>query len=163
MIVVSCDRPEHMRGVRASQTTDHRAVLAGSVRHFRELPAGAPPKNLGGLVQRAVRAARGAGNGTVPGPVHFNVGFVEPLMPDQPWKTVGADIAQAQRGMERGSGERCVVVAGTTRNRKLDPALFAGILSWRNPVRRCARTRTQSMRIRSCSERTCAPRSRAQS
>lgn len=127
MIVVSCDRPEHMRGVRASQTTDHRAVLAGSVRHFRELPAGAPPKNLGGLVQRAVRAARGAGNGTVPGPVHLNVGFVEPLMPDQPWKTVDADIAQAQRGMERGSGERCVVVAGTTRNRKLDPALFAGI------------------------------------
>lgn len=57
MIVLSSDRPPHMRGVRASQTTDHQAVLAGSVRHFREFPAGGSVGNIAGLITRAVGTA----------------------------------------------------------------------------------------------------------
>nr|WP_253282127.1 2-succinyl-5-enolpyruvyl-6-hydroxy-3-cyclohexene-1-carboxylic-acid synthase [Arcanobacterium phocae] len=130
MIVLSSDRPHHMRGVRASQTTDHQAVLAGSVRHFREFPAGGSLTNAGGLVRRAVRAARGLDQGSVPGPVHLNVGFVEPLMPADTWTTLSQDIADARQTEHEIAADdvRCVVVAGSTvRHRNLDPQVFAGL------------------------------------
>ncbi|QJC21303.1 2-succinyl-5-enolpyruvyl-6-hydroxy-3-cyclohexene-1-carboxylic-acid synthase [Arcanobacterium buesumense] len=130
MIVLSSDRPPHMRGVRASQTTDHQAVLAGSVRHFREFPAGGSVGNIAGLITRAVGTALGRFTGSVPGPVHLNVSFVEPLMPDGTWSDISADIAQAQSKYlpVESTDVRCVIIAGTTvRYRDLDPHICAGI------------------------------------
>lgn len=124
MIVISADRPAEIRGVRANQTTDHRAVLAGSVRHFLELPAGAPTAHVPGLVERAVRVGRGIGVGNVPGPVHINVALREPLMPKGSWETVREDCAAAT---EVSGVRRCVVVAGPTTLGPLDPDIFAGV------------------------------------
>ncbi|MFY9263365.1 MAG: 2-succinyl-5-enolpyruvyl-6-hydroxy-3-cyclohexene-1-carboxylic-acid synthase [Actinomycetaceae bacterium] len=91
LIVISADRPQELRGVRANQTTDHRAVLAGSVRYFAELPMDMPKRNRDGIIRRALRSARGTGIGTVSGPVHLNVALREPLMPSGPWETAVED------------------------------------------------------------------------
>lgn len=82
MIVLSADRPLEMRGVRANQTTDHRAVLAGSIRHFVELAPEAKDHQIRGQVQRIVRHTRGVGIGTIPGPTQMNVALREPLTRD---------------------------------------------------------------------------------
>lgn len=82
MIVLSADRPLEMRGVRANQTTDHRAVLAGSIRHFVELAPEAKDHQIRGQVQRIVRHTRGVGIGTIPGPTQINVALREPLTRD---------------------------------------------------------------------------------
>lgn len=142
LIVLSSDRPHHMRGVRASQTTDHRAVLAGSMRDFREFPAGGLLANAGGLVRRIVGSAQGRFRGTVPGPVHINVGFVEPLMPDSSWDTAASDVAQAQRESAKERADvRAVVVAGSSRYlRNLDFALLTQYQSWLSPPRGYAST-----------------------
>lgn len=82
MIVLSADRPLEMRGVRANQTTDHRAVLGGSIRHFVELAPEAKDHQIRGQVQRIVRHTRGVGIGTIPGPTQINVALREPLTRD---------------------------------------------------------------------------------
>ncbi|QOR46052.1 thiamine pyrophosphate-binding protein [Trueperella pecoris] len=102
LIVLSADRPNERRGVRASQTADHRAVLEGSVRAVAEIPADAPA--VRGQVVRAVRAALHGH----PGPVLINVAFREPLMPELPWGNVILDCAERQRP----SGSRTVIVSG---------------------------------------------------
>lgn len=85
LIVLAADRPNESRGVRASQTADHRAVLEGSVRFVAEIPADAP--HVRGQVIRAVRKAQSA----EPGPVLINVAFREPLLPGSTWDEVRAD------------------------------------------------------------------------
>lgn len=133
LFVISADRPAEIRGVRANQTTDHRAILAGSVRHFLEIPAGAPVEPVAGLVQRAVRAGTGIGSGTSAGPVHINVGLREPLMPEDSWVTAvedcSADAGQSRDVTEpRYAGEcRTVVVAGPTTLADLDLSLFDSV------------------------------------
>ncbi|MCI7305109.1 MAG: 2-succinyl-5-enolpyruvyl-6-hydroxy-3-cyclohexene-1-carboxylic-acid synthase, partial [Trueperella sp.] len=42
LLVLAADRPHEKRGVRASQTADHRGILEGSVRFVAEIAADAP-------------------------------------------------------------------------------------------------------------------------
>lgn len=110
LVVLSADRPHDIRGVRANQTTNHQAVLAGSVRYFVEIPAGsAVGPGTAGHIRRATRAATGAGMGTSPGPVHINLALREPLIPDSSWDTVVSDCEPRE---VRPSAKRTVVVAG---------------------------------------------------
>ncbi|QOR48144.1 2-succinyl-5-enolpyruvyl-6-hydroxy-3-cyclohexene-1-carboxylic-acid synthase [Trueperella pecoris] len=102
LIVLSADRPNERRGVRASQTADHRAVLEGSVRAVAEIPADAPA--VRGQVVRTVWAALHGH----PGPVLINVAFREPLMPEGLWPDPVADCAAT----ERRAGSRTVIVSG---------------------------------------------------
>ncbi|MDV6238125.1 2-succinyl-5-enolpyruvyl-6-hydroxy-3-cyclohexene-1-carboxylic-acid synthase [Trueperella bernardiae] len=113
LIVLAADRPHERRGVRASQTADHRGVLEGSVRFVAEIAADAPA--LRGQVVRAARAATRQA-----GPVLINVAFREPLMPGGPWESVAEDCGRAGAGdlgeggvgEGLGAGRRTVVVAG---------------------------------------------------
>jgi 2-succinyl-5-enolpyruvyl-6-hydroxy-3-cyclohexene-1-carboxylate synthase len=85
LIIVSADRPSELQGTWANQTTDQTHLFGGAVRLFRQL--GAPECREGQnavwrtVVGRLVAAAIGA-SGPDPGPVHLNVPFREPLVPD---------------------------------------------------------------------------------
>ncbi|GAB6901167.1 2-succinyl-5-enolpyruvyl-6-hydroxy-3-cyclohexene-1-carboxylic-acid synthase [Kineosporia succinea] len=87
LIVLSADRPHELRGTGASQTTDQAKIFGSAVRWFGEVPA--PTGHRAGQVagwrnvaSRAFAAALGR-IGHQPGPVQLNVGFLEPLTPDE--------------------------------------------------------------------------------
>jgi 2-succinyl-5-enolpyruvyl-6-hydroxy-3-cyclohexene-1-carboxylate synthase len=86
MLVLSADRPHHLRGTGANQTTDQVKLFGSAVRWFTEIPAAttAGPDDAArwrSVASRAVATACGRPGGD-PGPVHVNVSFVEPLVPD---------------------------------------------------------------------------------
>lgn len=118
LLALTADRPAELRGVGANQTIDQARLYGGSVRHFAELSVDAVPT---ADEQRAAVATVLASART--GPVHLDVAFREPLVPDD----AGAPLtppADASRGAgswrpESPSsttllqpGPRTVVVAG---------------------------------------------------
>ena len=80
LVVMTSDRPPSLRGVGAPQTIDQLGLYGTAVRWFADLPlprdAASPPFEAAGA--RAV----GAACGPLPGPVHLNVPFDEPLIDD---------------------------------------------------------------------------------
>ena len=84
LVVLSADRPPHLRDSGANQTTDQVKIFGPSIRLFAELLP--PAQDLGqvaavrSVVDRALVAATGVRTRT-PGPVHLNVPFDEPLLP----------------------------------------------------------------------------------
>ena len=117
LVVLTADRPAEMRGTGANQTIDQVGLYGGSVRLFEELSADSGRSVAGwrGVVDRALA------KGQV-GPVHLNVAFREPLVPDgdSSWaEPLDADIDRLDRGGQRDwgysdlvAGGRTVVVAG---------------------------------------------------
>jgi 2-succinyl-5-enolpyruvyl-6-hydroxy-3-cyclohexene-1-carboxylate synthase len=85
LIVLTADRPPELRGTGTSQTIDQLKLYGGAVRWFCE--AGVPEERAGmvrywrSLACRAWAMASG-GAGGLPGPVHVNVPFRDPLVPD---------------------------------------------------------------------------------
>ena len=85
VLVLTADRPPELRGVGANQTTDQVKLYGDAVRMFHEV--GAPERRAGqnaywrGLVARAIATARGFRDRNA-GPVHLNLAFREPLVPD---------------------------------------------------------------------------------
>ncbi|HMP74850.1 MAG TPA: 2-succinyl-5-enolpyruvyl-6-hydroxy-3-cyclohexene-1-carboxylic-acid synthase [Kiritimatiellia bacterium] len=80
LIVITADRPHELRDCGANQATDQTKLFGTFVRRFIELPPPDPaiaPGFLLAAVDDAVHAARLE----VPGPVHLNVLFREPLAP----------------------------------------------------------------------------------
>ena len=74
LIALTADRPPELIGTGASQTIVQTGIFGGAVR--LALTGGSRT-----VVDRAVAAATGALGG-FPGPVHVNVPFAEPLVPD---------------------------------------------------------------------------------
>jgi 2-succinyl-5-enolpyruvyl-6-hydroxy-3-cyclohexene-1-carboxylate synthase len=85
LIVLTADRPPELRETGANQAIDQIKLYGSAVRWFCE--AGVPEARSGlaaywrSLTCRAWAIASGAAGG-LPGPVHINVGFAEPLVPD---------------------------------------------------------------------------------
>ncbi|GAA3674259.1 2-succinyl-5-enolpyruvyl-6-hydroxy-3-cyclohexene- 1-carboxylic-acid synthase [Arthrobacter ginkgonis] len=100
LVVLSADRPEELRGTGANQTTDQTALFGTHVRHCADLQAGTDPVPE---LRRALLAAEGIvaadghpGPGTAGmggmggvsvqvgpcGPVHVNLAFRDPLVPE---------------------------------------------------------------------------------
>jgi 2-succinyl-5-enolpyruvyl-6-hydroxy-3-cyclohexene-1-carboxylate synthase len=77
LVVVTADRPAELRGTGANQTIDQVNLFGTSARFFADVSVDDEPTVAGwrGLVDRAL----GAG---LVGPVHLNVAFREPLVPD---------------------------------------------------------------------------------
>ena len=124
MIVLTADRPDELRGIRANQTTHQDGLYGVAVRSTRDVaaPTGADGEQseATALALAAVRAAVGADTGD-PGPVHLNIAFREPLSVAVPElgrieagerpATAGPE-ALGRETIELADGKRTVVIAG---------------------------------------------------
>jgi len=132
LLVLTADRPPELRGTGASQTVDQVKLYGSAVRWYAE--SGVPERRAGmarywrSLACRAWAHAAGD-PGTLPGPVHLNLPFRDPLVPDaspadddwpdslagrpdgEPWTRIAASgAAAAPLGLDW--AERGVVVCG---------------------------------------------------
>jgi 2-succinyl-5-enolpyruvyl-6-hydroxy-3-cyclohexene-1-carboxylate synthase len=82
LVVVSADRPPEMIGTGASQTIEQSDLFGGAVRlAVHGGVAGGEHGRWRSFVDRVVAAATGVAGGP-PGPVHLNLPFAAPLVPD---------------------------------------------------------------------------------
>jgi 2-succinyl-5-enolpyruvyl-6-hydroxy-3-cyclohexene-1-carboxylate synthase len=85
LLLLTADRPPELRSTGANQTIDQVKLFGDAVRMFAEV--GVPERVLGltaywrALTGRAWAGARGTLTGD-PGPVHLNLAFRDPLVPD---------------------------------------------------------------------------------
>jgi 2-succinyl-5-enolpyruvyl-6-hydroxy-3-cyclohexene-1-carboxylate synthase len=118
LVLLTADRPAELRGVGANQTIDQLGLYGESVRHFAELSTDTAPsaEQQRGVVTAALAAAR-------TGPVHLDVAFRDPLVPDAtgPTDRAAVDDASAPTSWRPeqpssvtrlAAGPRTVVVAG---------------------------------------------------
>jgi len=106
LLLLTADRPPQLIGTGANQTIAQPGIFGDAVRlALRGAPAVDPPRENGPWragIGRAVAAALG----TPPGPVHLNLPFAEPLVPDAgdtpagrpdgaPWTAVARTRVQA--------------------------------------------------------------------
>ena len=96
LVLCTADRPPRLRNVGAPQTIEQPGLYGVAVRMERDLPApgedGAHPT----LFAEAARRAVGVALGPLPGPVHLNLPFEEPLIAapaDHPPPEPSADTA----------------------------------------------------------------------
>ena len=104
LVVLSADRPPELRGVGANQTTVQPGIFGPVVRGEAELdPLEGTPAEWTGTVQEQVARSVGAATTadaarTPPGPVHLDLSFREPLVPDL------AETAERPWSRQRASG-----------------------------------------------------------
>jgi len=138
LLALTADRPPDLVGTGASQTIDQHGIFGTAVRRTATLAvAGSDvhePGRWRSAVDRLVAAATGAAGGE-PGPVHLNLPFAEPLVPEPgtacpagrsegaPW-TVVAPVARAVSPLPLDPALPTLVVAGG--GSAPDPALLNG-------------------------------------
>ncbi|WP_211658954.1 2-succinyl-5-enolpyruvyl-6-hydroxy-3-cyclohexene-1-carboxylic-acid synthase [Phytoactinopolyspora halophila] len=115
LLVLTADRPHELRGTGANQTTDQVHVFGSAVRFFADIPApyGRQGEELDirHLVSRAFAESAGVRSGR-PGPIHLNVAFREPLVPETGDAGVGdagagdAEAGDAGMPANDGAGDR---------------------------------------------------------
>ena len=87
LVVLTADRPPELRAWSAAQTMEQRLLYAGFTRWSEEAPC--PSEAIDASYARALaRRAVGEATGPAPGPVHLNLPFREPLLPNASLPTV---------------------------------------------------------------------------
>ncbi len=128
LVILTADRPPELRGTGASQTIDQLELYGSYPLHFADLPVPIDGRTATVWAVRGAEAARVAA-GFPSGPVHLNLPFREPLIPDpsglerivadfgrqtqpksdrrpvvqdrgeQPWDEIAARLAGCPRGL----------------------------------------------------------------
>ena len=80
LVVCTADRPPRLRGVGAPQTIDQVGLYGASVRCEADLPVPGAPGTDPDAFDEAVESAVETALRPLPGPVHLNVPFEEPLI-----------------------------------------------------------------------------------
>jgi 2-succinyl-5-enolpyruvyl-6-hydroxy-3-cyclohexene-1-carboxylate synthase len=95
LLVLSADRPPRLRGTWANQTSDLQAGLFGAATRFAaDLDLETDAAGWGSDAGSALAAALGEeAAGERPGPAVLNLGFDDPLVPDDPAPWAGAEPA----------------------------------------------------------------------
>lgn len=138
LLALTADRPMDLVGTGASQTVDQHGIFGTAVRRASTLSVASSdprePARWRSAVDRAVAAATGAAGGE-PGPVHLNVPFAEPLVPEPgavfpegrpdgaPW-TVVAPVGRVAAPLPLDPAAPTLVVAGA--GTAPAPALLGG-------------------------------------
>jgi 2-succinyl-5-enolpyruvyl-6-hydroxy-3-cyclohexene-1-carboxylate synthase len=85
LLVLTADRPPELRSTGANQTVDQVKLFGDAVRMFAEVGAPEPVVGLTAYWRALAGRAWSSASGTLtrdPGPVHLNLAFREPLVPD---------------------------------------------------------------------------------
>jgi len=81
LLVLTADRPPEMRGCRSGQTIDQQKLFGGHVNFYHELAVPAADALRLRYLRQAVAHAWDRTQWPVPGPVHLNAPFRDPLAP----------------------------------------------------------------------------------
>jgi 2-succinyl-5-enolpyruvyl-6-hydroxy-3-cyclohexene-1-carboxylate synthase len=112
LVVLTADRPAELRDRGAPQAIDQVHLYGRAAKWFTELPLlDGEPATLAHWRWVAGRAAAVAAEGPA-GPVHVNVPFREPLLPDAPLRTAGPADADAGDAVAATSRPFAHVIAG---------------------------------------------------
>ena len=121
MIVCTADRPPELHGIGAPQTIDQINLYGSAVREFIAVPV---PSSQDASTWRALaRQAFAVSIGSLPGPVHLNLPFREPLLGEvgtlppseqavAPTEVPELDTTEIQQLVKLITGKRGVIVAG---------------------------------------------------
>lgn len=121
LIVLTGDRPHELRNLGAPQTADQIKVFGDAVRFFNEMPIpSSSPSSIAYARQMAFEAYVRA-TGELPGPVHLNFPFAEPLKPDLQAEGL---FETGRRSGEGADAKSPLLVSGT---RVLSPSQVASI------------------------------------
>ncbi len=145
LLLLTADRPGHLRGTDANQTIDQVEIFGSYTRLFRELfPCGVSEERLRNLRSVACRAI-GAATGDPAGPVHLNLPFGKPLEPSPDPARLEPALAKLRTAgsagrpdgapwtrihpQRPGAGEEQVARAATLLRTSRRPLLVAGLVS----------------------------------
>ena len=93
LLLLSADRPPELHGCGANQTTDQEQLFGSHVRAFHQLQTPSPEPRLLDEIRRLGRQVALTACSPLPGPVHLNIPFREPLVPGEGgWCTKGAEV-----------------------------------------------------------------------
>ena len=105
LLMLTADRPPELRGTGANQTIDQLRLYGPSVRWFCEVGVAEDRAGQAGYWRSTACRAWGLASGTaggVPGPVHLNLAFRDPLVP--PPEQDPAVTAERSAGVARSRG-----------------------------------------------------------
>ena len=127
LVVLTADRPPEVRGTGANQTIDQTELYGRYARAYFELPVPRDPGDVADWFMAGVEVVLDA-KGPVPGPVHINCPFDEPLTPAEPrshGRVSSSDggevwvegqilgrLPEVEAFMERHGGRRGVITVG---------------------------------------------------
>lgn len=119
LVAITADRPSIMIDTGANQTTRQASLYADHVRHQVQLNSDdQSPRGWRFAMQRALTSAAGRRT-MIAGPVHINIGFSEPLVPEsiitveEDYRDISA-IGDAPPVTELSTSPQTVIIAGDT-------------------------------------------------